>query len=252
MSNMESRLNKSDAGVVREKNVLVIGAGSGIGAALVDRLASRIEVNHVVALSARPVAAIGRDVTWLAHDALKEAPAALTGKLKSHVERLHQVFVCVGFLHDSHNRPEKALRELSCDHAMKSFRSNALAPLRYVEGCLPLLFHAERSEVLILSAKVGSIGDNGLGGWYSYRMSKAALNMGVRNLAIEAGRRRNHPIVAAVHPGTTRSPLSNAFLRGRECVSARKAADRLVALANGCDPSIHGCFVHWDGTPLPW
>jgi NAD(P)-dependent dehydrogenase (short-subunit alcohol dehydrogenase family) len=99
---------------------------------------------------------------------------------------------------------------------------------------------------------VGSIGDNRLGGWYSYRMSKAALNMGIRNAAIELGRHRHGPIVVAIHPGTTLSPLSAPFAARDRARPADASAAAIVRVLDGLERTDNGRFFNWDGRELPW
>ena len=165
----------------------------------------------------------------------------------------HLLFVTIGSLHHADNMPEKAVRDVTAAGALSTYEINAVTPLRVVHACLPLLSHRERSAVVVLSAKVGSITDNRLGGWYSYRMSKAALNMGLKSLALEIAHKRRAPIVMAVHPGTTRTSLSSRYLRATTPHSdAGTTADRLIDLAVSAKRCQHGRFLNWDGTALPW
>jgi NAD(P)-dependent dehydrogenase (short-subunit alcohol dehydrogenase family) len=121
-----------------------------------------------------------------------------------------------------------------------------------LQAFAPKLDRGGQVRIGALSAQVGSIGDNALGGWYSYRMSKAALNMGIRCAAIELGRFRRGTVVAAIHPGTTRTPLTDGFLGNREVRGPDESARRIVELLDGLGPDDNGGFFHADGQPLPW
>ena len=120
---------------------------------------------------------------------------------------------------------------------------------------MPLLRHGERSVVVHVSARVGSIGDNRSGGWYGYRASKAAQNMFTRNLAIELGRRAPNLICLALHPGTVDTGLSRPFQRSvpaERLFDPKRAADQLLSLIDSCGPGDSGRFLAWDGQPIPW
>lgn len=235
------------------KTALVVGAGSGIGSALVDRLADSRDIGCVVAASRRPVSSFDRKVRWRQLDVVDATPREITEQLTRACDRVDLLFVTVGVLHDRELAPEKSLRALDTRNMQRVFAVNAAAPLGVLAGCMPLLTHPQPSVACVLSAQVGSIEDNRLGGWYAYRMSKAALNMGIKTISIEVARERNHPIVLAVHPGTTRTSLSSPFLKGnRPHVSARTTAERLIKLAACARPEDHGAFVDWRGTALPW
>jgi NAD(P)-dependent dehydrogenase (short-subunit alcohol dehydrogenase family) len=138
---------------------------------------------------------------------------------------------------------------------LRNYRVNTLAPALIARYFLPLLNHRERAVFASLSARVGSIGDNRLGGWYSYRASKAAQNMFTRGLAIECGRRAKRVICLALHPGTTDTGLSEPF-QGRvpegKLFSPDFAAGKLLECIDGAGPADSGGFFAWDGAPIPW
>ena len=147
--------------------------------------------------------------------------------------------------------PEKRLASLTYDQMFETFRVNAFGPamvLRHFSG----LLDSQRGVLAVLSAKVGSIEDNRLGGWYSYRASKAALNMLLKTAAIEVKRTRPHAVLVALHPGTVDSGLSAPY-RGAEigCTPAQAAGDMLQVI-DGLTPTDSGRFYSYDGTRLPW
>jgi len=124
------------------------------------------------------------------------------------------VIVATGLLHEGDRGPEKALRDLDADWLAKTYAVNAIGPALVAKHFLPVMPRSGRAVFAALSARVGSISDNRLGGWHGYRSSKAALNMLVRNLAIEERRRNDRMIIAALHPGTVDTALSRPFQRG--------------------------------------
>ena len=233
-----------------QRNALVIGAGGGIGAAMVDALAA--DGRNVYAIARRAVSSTHPSVSWLEADATdSRALEAAVGQLP---ERIHDLFITLGRLHGKGIAPEKSIKQFDAHAAGCAYYVNAVAPLHALQLCLPHLTHDEPSAALILSAQVGSIGDNHLGGWYAYRMAKAALNQGIKTTSIELARTRNAPIVTAVHPGTTATPLSAPFIQRRRAhvASAFETAQRIVDLSHSLTPEHNGRFLKWDGTEIEW
>ncbi len=222
---------------------VVIGAGGAIGSAFAEQLRAdpRCAVVH----------ALGRH-TEPALDLLREDRiAAAARQLGGSAAPLHLVVVASGMLHSATARPEKRLADLSPAAMQEVFALNTLGPALVLKHFAPLL-DRQRSVMALLSAKVGSIGDNRLGGWYSYRASKAALNMLVKTASIEV--RRTHPgaVLAALHPGTVKSALSRPF-RGDEIgQDPAQAVGAMLRALNGLKAEDSGCFVAWDGQRLPW
>ena len=221
---------------------LVIGATGAIGSAFVAHLRAdtRCGAVHALGRSSSPPLDLTQE------DSVAAAAAGLRG-----LAPLHLVVVATGLLHSASARPEKRLADLSSATMEEVFRVNTFGPALVLRHFAPLLAR-ERSLMALLSAKVGSIGDNRLGGWYSYRASKAALNMMVRTAAIEM--RRTHPgaVLAAVHPGTVASALSRPF-RGDEIGRAPAlAAAQMLAALDALQAEDSGSFVAYDGQRLPW
>jgi NAD(P)-dependent dehydrogenase (short-subunit alcohol dehydrogenase family) len=169
---------------------------------------------------------------------------------------LDLVFVATGLLHrDGLPQPEKSYRSLDPAAMAELYRAIAIGPAMIAKHFLPLLPRSRRVIFAVLSAKVGSIGDNRLGGWHSYRAAKAALNMLVQNFAIELGRSHPQAVVAALHPGTVDTPLSRPFQRGLpegQVQDADAAAKALLATLAQLTPEQSGGLYAWDGTRLPW
>jgi NAD(P)-dependent dehydrogenase (short-subunit alcohol dehydrogenase family) len=224
---------------------LVIGAGGALGSAFVQLLNSEPRCASVDALGRHTDPPI--DLT----DGASIEAAALRLREQAASSPWHLIIVATGVLHTAQVQPEKRLSDLSAAAMEEVFRINTFGPALLLRHFAPLL-DRQRSVMAVLSARVGSIGDNRLGGWYSYRASKAALNMMVKTAAIEM--RRTHPgaVLTALHPGTVRSALSRPFRGdeiGREPLAA--AADMLNAL-DGLGAEDSGCFLAYDGQRLPW
>lgn len=234
---------------------IVIGATGGIGAALVEQLAARAEGGPVVALSRRRPDALPAGVSWGPIDLDDEASIlAAAEALDPHVT-VDRVLVATGRLQVLGRTPEKTWRQLDRDALLAAFADNAVGPALVAKHFLPRLPRDRRSVFAALSAKVGSIGDNRLGGWYGYRASKSALNQLIHTLAIELARQRPRAICVALHPGTVDTGLSAPFQGG---VSAEKlftrdlAATQLLSVLDGLSPADSGGFFGWDGAALPW
>jgi NAD(P)-dependent dehydrogenase (short-subunit alcohol dehydrogenase family) len=158
-----------------------------------------------------------------------------------------------GSLHGDGYQPEKSWQQIDPVAMAQAFAINAIGPALLMKHFLPLLPTEGKSVFATLSAKVGSIGDNRLGGWYSYRASKAALNQLVRTAAVELRRRQPQALCVALHPGTVATALSAPFAKsGLDVRTPVEAAQRLLAVMNGLNAVDSGGFFNHDGTPLPW
>ncbi len=217
---------------------VVIGSSGGIGAALAEALERR----------SRAVIRVARGTSLaldlLDEDSIARAAAAIGSGLDLVVD-------ATGFLHDDRYVPEKRLGEIDPVHLAYSFAINATGPALLLKHFSPLLVPDQRSVFATLSARVGSISDNHLGGWYSYRASKAALNQLVRTAAIELGRTRKLAICVALHPGTVRTELSNPFSKaGLDVQTPAQAAENLVAVIDALTPQQTGQFLDQRGTKI--
>ena len=161
---------------------------------------------------------------------------------------------CSGFLHNSLHQPEKRISEVSEEYLSKSFQINAAGPLLFFSKISGMIKKIDTAKVIFLSAQVGSIEDNRSGGWYGYRMAKAALNMAIKSISIEAARWVKPPIVVAVHPGTTISNLSKRFLGQRTSKGQTPAecASKLISLISSLDFGDSGKFLTLSHAELPW
>jgi NAD(P)-dependent dehydrogenase (short-subunit alcohol dehydrogenase family) len=249
----------------RPVTALVTGAGRGVGLAFVQRLAEEPGVRRIWAGCRNPDAAVelaaiaqaderirplGLDVT----DEGRLAAAARTVAVEA--EPLDMVINCAGILHEADGmQPERRLAEVRADWLLQSFAVNGAGPLLLARYFEPLLPRRERTVFASLSARVGSIADNRLGGWYAYRGAKAAQNMFMKTLSIELARRARGIVCVALHPGTTRTGLSQPF-RGSvpedKLFSPERAAEQLLRVIDGLGSSDNGGFFAWNGEKIPW
>ncbi len=228
----------------REGVAVVFGASGGVGAALVENLSGGDGFSHVVALSRRS------DPSF---DLTDEASIARAVAAASQLGELRLVIDATGFLHDETQAPEKSLRDLDAGKLARAFALNAIGPALLMKHVLPALAPTGKSAFATLSARVGSIGDNHLGGWYGYRASKAALNQFVRTAAIELKRRRPLALCVALHPGTVRTQLSDPFGKdGLEVQTPLTSAARLLGVIDGLSAEQSGGFFDHLGLPIPW
>lgn len=231
----------------------VFGASGGIGAALVSQLAARSDVAEVHALARKPLqtgAKVHTHTFDLADEATIAAACATIGG------PLDLVIVATGrLIRDNGDGPEKSWRALNADAMAEMFAINAIGPALIGKHCAPLLRKGGKPVFSAISAKVGSIADNRLGGWHSYRASKAALNMIVRNFAIELGRSNPAAVAVTLHPGTVDTPLSRPFQRNvptEKLFTAEQSATYLLGVIDGLLPSDAGTLKSWDGSTLPF
>ena len=246
-----------------DNHALVIGAGGGIGGAMTrllianghavfaagrDGLKGNAELLALRAAEPRKLSLLAMDIT--AQDSI-EAGFRLIGEKTG---RLHLVFNCAGLLHDQDLRPEKRLEDAALDNLLKSFAVNAAGPLLIARYALPLLKHEQPSVLASVSARVGSIADNRLGGWYAYRASKAAQNMITKTLSIELARRSPNTICVGLHPGTVDTRLSKPFqanVRAGQLKTAAESAGHLYRVINRLKPADSGKVLAWDGGEIP-
>ena len=246
---------------------MVQGASRGLGLAFVRALLARDDVDRVVATCRDPEASAGLARLRADHgDALvtqrldlrdeASIATAASGVADACGPRLHWLINAAGVLHEVPDYgPEKKLEDADPARLQAVFEVNAFGPLLVAKHFLPLLRHDERAVLANLSARVGSIEDNRLGGWYAYRASKAAQNMFTRTLAIELKRRAPRLICLALHPGTVDTDLSRPFQRGvppERLFDAERAAAQLLGVIDGCEREDTGRFLAWDGQPIPW
>ena len=223
---------------------VVFGASGGVGAALVEHLRASGCFAEVVGLSRRSAPSF--DLTD--EDSIVRAVASVAA-----LGELRLVSDATGFLHDDLQGPEKTWRDLDGAKLARAFALNAIGPALLMKHVLPALAPQGKAVFATLSARVGSIGDNHLGGWYGYRASKAALNQLVRTAAIELKRRRPLALCVALHPGTVRTALSSPFSKdGLEVQTPQTSAARLLGVIDDLSADQSGGFFDHLGVAIPW
>lgn len=246
------------------QKVLIAGVSGAIGSHMARELLKRDPRVRLFGLCRQPGKlpedlAHSPRMTLLAWDAAApDAASAVAAELATRLppeEGLDAVVYAAGVLHGGGMFPEKRVEELAADALSHALQVNASGFALLISALMPWLQHRQFKRVMAISAKVGSITDNRFGGWYAYRSSKAALNMLVKTLSVELPRRSGPLACVAVHPGTTRSPLSEPFSRSLaqlQVHTASETAAHLVTLMNGLEERHNGCFLSWDGSELPW
>ena len=230
-------------------NALVVGANGGIGGALTEQLLQDGAIATVHAWGRRSVDIRHHKLTTHFVDIADEASIEKAAK---NIHRIRLAIVATGFLHAGRH-PEKSWRDLSRDQMLQNFLVNTVGPALVAKHVLPLFPRDDRAVFAVLSARVGSIGDNQLGGWYSYRASKAALNQMVKTLSIELSRMRPRAICVGLHPGTVDTNLSKPFqsnVPADKLFSAQRAAAQLLSVIDGLEAADTGQLFAWDGQAI--
>ena len=238
---------------------VLVGASGGIGQAVHRALLDRGE--NVIATYRRLPPEIeeeGKHDAWCYLD--MHSDQGIDAGVEAVLDRLGttpvtRLLFCSGLLHDQQIAPEKQLAELDSVPFHTAMQVNAYAPLRIVRKLLPRVPRNQPSAISAISARVGSISDNQLGGWYSYRMSKAALNMGCRTLSRELMRSHPHCIVSLYQPGTVATSLSAPFRRhlpASRVFGVERAAQDYLRVLDSLTPGDSGCFFDWSGQRVPF
>ena len=220
------------------ERVLVIGASGGIGAALAAEAEARGMAVERMARSAG-----GPDLTDEA------AVAAAMGALEP---GLDAVVVAVGALAPGREGPEKRIAEVTPEGLAAAFAVNAIGPMIALKHALPLLPRGRRCVFAALSARVGSIGDNGVGGWHSYRASKAALNQLIHGAAVEMARTHKGAAAILLHPGTVATPFTADYAGRHRTIEPGEAARRLWDVIEAAGPEMSGGFYDNAGERIAW
>lgn len=245
---------------------LITGASRGIGFEFVRQLLAEPRFERVFAGCREPgqagalasLAAGEPRLRPLRLDVADEpAIEAAAAEVAAGTDRLHLVVNCAGVLHGGAAAlaPEKRLADVRSASLVEGFSVNAFGPLLVAKHFERLLAHRERAVYASISARVGSIGDNRLGGWYAYRGAKAAQNMFTRTLAIEWARARRNVVCIALHPGTTDTDLSRPFQANvppDKLFAPERTVRQLLEVIDRLTPADSGHFLAWDGSRIPW
>ena len=219
------------------ESALVIGATGGIGSAVVEILESQgVTVTGISR-------ADGFDVTQ---------PESVEQVLGAIISKYDLIFVAIGILAGQGNAPEKSLAAVNAEAMHEVFAVNTIGPALILRHAARLLNKDKRGVVAVLSARVGSIGDNRIGGWHSYRASKAALNQIVHGAAIELGRSHKNSVCVALHPGTVETPFTADYVGRHKTVSAKDAATNLIDVLKDLGVEDSGGFYDYVGQKIDW
>jgi NAD(P)-dependent dehydrogenase (short-subunit alcohol dehydrogenase family) len=222
---------------------LVIGASGGIGAACLAALQSDPRCADAIGLSR---SADGADVTSDA--AMARAAQAVAARLDGGA--LHLIVHAAGALIIDGSQPEKALSRVTPEGMAAQFSLNAIGPAMTFKHFAPLMPRRGRALIGVLTARVGSIADNRLGGWLSYRTAKAAANQVIRTAAVELSRTRPDAVALALHPGTVRTGLTSGYQDGRAVIEPEESARRMLGILDGATET--GRFIAHDGEEVMW
>lgn len=220
------------------ENTLIIGASGGIGSAMYTVYQKRGDT--VVALSRSE------------HGFDLRSPETIEPVLAALDKQFDKIIIATGALEINDNPPEKTISSLSHEAMMDHFNVNAIGPALVLKHAKRLLRRDKPSIICALSARVGSIGDNRLGGWYSYRAAKAALNQIVRTAAIELARTHPQAACVALHPGTVETEFTRKYLGRHPSVPATEAATNIVNVLESLSAEDTGQFFDWAGKPVAW
>lgn len=241
------------------KQALIIGASSDIAKAIAFQLMK--DRDTVVTLVSRDLSAYSgikqpNLKAILVSDYSESSIEAAAIQISSNLEApITQVFICLGMLHNEHIQPEKQLKDINSASFEQLMTVNALTPMLWLKALLPALKGKVDCRLVVLSARVGSIKDNNLGGWYSYRASKAALNMMLKSAAIELSRRAKNIKIIAFHPGTTDTPLSKPFQKNvpeGKLFTPQFVATQLFSILNASKIDGTASFLDWKGDVIDW
>ena len=237
-------------------HVVVAGANGGIGRAFVNTLLDDARIARVTALSRTPVESTDAQLDSYAIDFDNEASIETAAKACAANGDVDLVIVATGILHREPDiQPEKRLADLDPQTLAAVMHINAIGPALLAKHFLPVLRRDAKSAFAAISARVGSISDNRLGGWSSYRASKAALNMLLRTFSIEHARTNAKSVVVALHPGTTDTALSKPFQRNvpeGKLFTPDFVAERLLSVIDGLSSEDTGGFFAWDASPIEY
>jgi len=245
------------------EQTLIIGANSDIGKAIA--LQTQAEKNTALILISRDFsnfdnADFDLDTTKIKKITVADYQAESIDKAVTQLAvfdsaPISRVFVCNGVLHNDNIQPEKRLEDFDAQAFLQVMTSNTLTPMLWIQKLTPLLTGKSPCKFVLFSARVGSISDNRLGGWYSYRASKAALNMMVKTASIELARRAKNIKLIAFHPGTTDTPLSKPFQKNvpaNKLFSAEFVAKQLLSIVENAPLDQTASYLDWQGESINW
>ncbi|MGQ8366606.1 SDR family NAD(P)-dependent oxidoreductase [Glaciecola sp. 1036] len=240
-----------------KKNVLVIGSNGGIGSAVINELSKDDEIAHIFSVSRNEKK---HQDPRFSHYMVQDEESEITEFAQIMAEQkicFHQVYCCLGVLHKDDGiklTPEKRLEDISQEQFLEYFRINTVLPALWLKHLVNLVCK-DKAVISIISARVGSISDNRLGGWYGYRSAKAALNMVIKTAWVEYQRRRSNTILISYHPGTVDTELSAPFqgnVKPEKLFTPEFTAERLVDICKQAKIENSPYYIDWDAKSINW
>ena len=195
-----------------KENIIIAGSSGAIGGEFIKLYANNSNVEKIIALSRKSINNDHDKIQSVEIDYNDEATLKNLDVI-SQLDSISKIIIATGILHTDHIKPEKSIDGIDAENIKKVFKVNVFGPILLVKKLMPLIKKSKGVKIVFLTARVGSVSDNELGGWHSYRSSKSALNMMIKNLSIELKRLNKEHVVIGIHPGTVKSHLSEPFLR---------------------------------------
>jgi len=239
---------------LKNKKCIIIGSSGAIGSEFVNQMDSS-GANQIYSFSRTETSFFSETIINNDIDITDEASIQNAALSVAEKGPFDVIILATGILYDDDVKPEKALRQLNKHNFEKIYLVNTIGPALIMKHFSPLLNKNDTSLFAVLSARVGSVEDNQMGGWYAYRASKAALNMVMRNTAIEIGRFNKNSIFVSLHPGTVDSHLSEPFkknVKPEKLFTAEFAVSNLLNVLSSLTPKDTGNFFAWDGQKIPF
>ncbi len=243
---------------VDKSNALVLGASGGLAQALITQFLADTAIETVIAVSSKPLPEnlqAEKSLLWIETNYIESAMVEVVDQLKVFTGSISRVCICHGLLHTDTLWPEKRLEDIKPEALHEIFQANAVVPTLWLKLLHRVLKGKQPAVVAALSARVGSIGDNRLGGWYAYRSSKSALNMLLQNIAIEYARRVKNVKLISFHPGTTDTALSKPFqatVPEGKLFTPEFVAERLTGIMDNAVLDGQLSYLDWDNKTIPW
>ncbi|HET8807542.1 MAG TPA: SDR family NAD(P)-dependent oxidoreductase [Methylophaga sp.] len=235
---------------------IIIGGSGVIASALRQALLSDDDCQQLWLFSrSPPPTGLAAKIRWQTVEYTQSAIKTVLADCFPDSVPVQKVFICNGRLHDADIKPEKRLEQFNAEDCQAIMHSNSIVPMLWVQALLPYLKSAQSCQLVVFSARVGSIADNHLGGWYSYRASKAALNMLLKTAAIEYQRRAPNVDMIAFHPGTTDTPLSRPYQQNvpvEKLLTPAFVAEQLLTILENLPDGETLRFVDWQSKKIDW
>ena len=241
------------------QTTLIIGANSAIAKALALQVIKESDTKLIV---------VTRDTSFYQHEqfnnskviSIKDYQESSISTVVQEISKdkttsINQVFICHGLLHNNNINPEKRLQEFSAESFTEILTANTITPALWLKNLVPILKGKQPCKVVVFSARVGSISDNKIGGWYSYRASKAAVNMLLKSAAVELSRTAKNIKLISFHPGTTDTPLSKPFQKNvpeSKLFTSEFVAKQLLQIVSENEVDGEASFLDWQGKTIPW